>query len=483
MAYFTQLFPPVIPPNLPAYDGTKVTRIYFQVSVANSRDQFKHAQVIVNRLDSNRNALNTATYPFGMIFLKNDKIVYDSSLKMYYFELPANTLPLDVVYKLQVRVGAQDLNTVSNLNYMWLNNPSEYSQFSEWSTVCLIKPITIPVFDLVGFRSKNEDGTYVQPSYVTDNVVNVANTPGFLFTGSYSAADPRREETIQSYKMTLYEDNGTTIEPSWRELSKSGVKYIGQYEASNIQHSFDYVLERPKTYYVKYEVTSKNGYVGTKIYKVLVMYADVNLYNTFHITPDQDLAKISLHVQGKQLLLKADTATGVEPTKDAVVPESILYTHMLIQGTVKESENLDFHAISGQWVIQMRAMGINPLATKPLALKNPVFTIVEDAPATGGLYHKIKLCAVKCKISFDREPTPRYMNDFILVKEVWRKNTLIFRQERYTSFPQSDLIDPMKEYYFYIKEDNGYMDFSVEKVRTSTNSEIATAVGNYKINS
>jgi hypothetical protein len=437
----------------------------------------------VNRLDSNRNALSTVTYPLGIIFLKDDKIIYDSALKMYYFELPANTLPLDIVYKLQVRVGTQDLNTVTNLNFMWLNNPSVYSEFSEWSTVCLVKPITVPKFDLIGFSSKDSNGNYVEPSYVTDNVVNVANTPGFLFTGAYSAADPKKEETIHSYSLTLFEDNGTTVEASWNVLSESGAKYIGQYEASNIQHSFDYVLEKPKTYYVKYQVTSKNGYVGTKIYKVLVMYADVNLYNTFHITPDQDLAKISLHVQGKQLLLKAEGDAAIEPTKDATVPESILYTHMLIQGTVKESENLDFHAINGDWVVQMRAMGIKPLDTKPLALKNPVFTIVEDAPATGGLYHKIKLCAVKCKISFDREVVPRYMNDFILVKEVWKSGKLIFRQEHYTSFPQSDFIDPTKEYYFYIRENKGYMDFSVAKIRTSTNPEIATAVSNYKINS
>lgn len=493
--YNNQLFPPIISPSLPAYDGTKALKVYFQNSIANSRDQFQHVQVIIHRVDSNLNALNTATYPLGIIFIKNANILLDSELGLYYFTLPSNLLALDSLYKLQIRVGAQDLNSEGNTiqNHVWLNTPVVYNQFSEWSTVCVIKPITVPAFEMVGFTSKDINGNYIQPRYETDNIVNIANTPGFLFSGQYVVKDPLKEEKINSYQFILYEDNGTVVESSWTELSNSGVKYIGQYEATNIQHSFEYVLEKGQTYYVKLLVTSKNGYIGYKIYKVLVMYAEVNLYNTFEVTPNQDLAKISLHVEGKQLLFVANRGTIVEPTKDATVSPSILQTHMIINGTIKESNNLDFHAINGKWVVQLRALGIKPMETKAKALKNPFLTLTQNKASTTSIYNVIKLCAMKQLVSFASEATPRWRNCFILVKECWnKKGVLLLRQEKIVSFGvnkdgtilnSSLFINPLTEYYFYIREDSGYLQFEVTKLRTSTNSEIQTEVSKFTYNS
>ena len=149
---------------------------------------------------------------------------------MYYVLLPAHLLTLDVVYKLQVRVGAQDLNDSGNstLNHIWLNTPAVYTLFSEWSTVCLIKPITIPFFSLVGFTSKDSNGNYVQPVYAEAGV-NIVNTPGFLFAGQYNPLDSLKEETLSSYSFVLYEDNGTTIEASWKVVLKSEVQHSSSY--------------------------------------------------------------------------------------------------------------------------------------------------------------------------------------------------------------------------------------------------------------
>ena len=148
-----------------------------------------------------------------------------------------------------------------------------------------------------------------------------------------------------------------------------------------IQYSFDYILEKGKNYYVKFIVASKNGYTASKIYKVLVMYPEINLYNTLVIEPKPDLAKISLKVVGKQLLFIPTTGTTIEPMKDATVPESILLTHMIINGTVKETQNLTFFAINGKWVVQLRALGIKPMASKALALRNP-FLVLEENQTT-----------------------------------------------------------------------------------------------------
>ena len=176
--------------------------------------------------------------------------------------------------------------------------------------------------------------------------------------------------------------------------------------------------------------------------------------------------------------------------KDATVPSSILLTHMIINGTVKETQNLTFFAINGKWVVQLRALGIKPMASKALALKNP-FLVLEENQTTALVRNIVKVCAVKQLVSFARETTLRYINSFILVKECWKGTELIFRQERYVSFglnPNGSVLDssfpitPMTEYYFYIKEDNGFMDFDVKKIRVSTNTELQTHVDQFSYN-
>jgi len=484
--YNTQLFPPVVPSSLPSYDGLKTLKVYFKTSVANYREQFHHIQITVNRLDSNLNALNTIDYPIGIIFVKDASIFLDTTVNMYYVVLPAHLLTLDVVYKLQIRVGAQDLNSPENSvhNHIWLNTPTVYALFSEWSTVCLIKPITIPFFSLVGFESKDANGKYIEPVY-SENSVNVVNTPGFLFAGNYTPLDPLSEEKLESYYFVLYEDNGTTTEASWTVVGKSEIQH-----STTIQFSFDYVLVKNKTYYVKIIVTSKNGYTDSKIYKVLIQYPEVTLYNTLIVEPNSDLAKISLTVIGKQMMFIPTSGTTVEPMKDATVPASILLTHMIVDGTIEETQNLRFYAIDGKWVIQLRALGIKPMESKVLALKNPFF-VMKESQGTTAVHNIIKLCAVKQLVSFKRETTLRYVNSFILVKECWKGSTLIFRQERYVSLGlnkngsvlNSDFpITQMTEYYFYIKEDNGLMDFEAKKIRVSTNAELQTHIGQFSYN-
>ena len=101
------------------------------------------------------------------------------------------------------------------------------------------------------------------------------------------------------------------------------------------------------------------------------------------------------------------------------------------------------------------------------------------------------MCAVKQLVSFARETTLRYVNSFILVKECWKGTTLVFRQERYVSLglnKNGSVLDaafpitPMTEYYFYIKEDNGFMDFDVKKIRVSTNTELQTHINQFSYN-
>lgn len=298
MSYYRQLFPPVVNASAGAYDGKQIYKFYFQISISNSRDQVQHAQLAAHYLDSNENALDTNTYPLGLVFYDNEAIKYDENVKMHYVELPAELLDLDRYYKVQMRLGAQSIEGV-NLNYSWLNDPNEVNKMSEWSNVCIIKPINIPEFDIVNFFSKDNEGNYYQPSTESGNFINIAQSPSYEFFGSYYTTDRKGEETLKTYSFTLYEDNGTTVESSWKKLEESGDRFLKQYEKMNINYTFDHILENNTYYYVKFRIVTKNGYEDFKIYKIKAVYSDLTLNGlTFDVIAIPDAAKVSLNVRG-----------------------------------------------------------------------------------------------------------------------------------------------------------------------------------------
>lgn len=275
MSFYRNLFPPMLSYNLPAFDGTSTTKVYFNLSIGNDRSQVKHAQVMINKLIDNKNALNPQIYPLGLIFYKDNEILYDEQKMMYYVTLPANLLPLNNDYRLQMRLGKQNINGIT-LTTQWLNDPNNIKDFSEWSNVCIIKPITAPQFDLVNFVAGAE------PSTQQKNEVNIVNSNTFQFIGQYSS----NVESLKSYKMELYDINNTLLSSSEEKTSYP------------ISHTFDYNLFNNTYYYIKFIIKTINGYIGEKVYKVYTQFTPMPITLNMSITPLKDYAKIRINIQG-----------------------------------------------------------------------------------------------------------------------------------------------------------------------------------------
>lgn len=273
MSFYRNLFPPMLSYNLPAFDYTKETKVYFNLSIGNDRSQIQHAQVMINKLIDNKNALNTITYPLGLIFYANNGIQYDASKSMYYIVLPANLLSPNNDYRLQLRLGKQDIQDLQ-LTPQWLNDANNIKDFSEWSNVCILKPITAPNFNLINFQDN------VEPSI--ENEVNIVNSNTFQFIGSYNST-----EQLKSYKLELYDINNNLLSTSEEKTSHP------------IAHTFDYNLINNNYYYIKFIIKTINGYTSEKTYKVYTLFEELSLSLNAIITPMPDYAKIRINIQGQ----------------------------------------------------------------------------------------------------------------------------------------------------------------------------------------
>ena len=213
--YITRtLFPPIINSKMDAFSASISPRMYFDVSIMNSRESFNHMQLSIHLLNSNINALDRNTYPLGYLFVRADsskpegtaenQVMFDEARGEYYINLPIDWITkVDETHKLQIRLGEQvvsepnldgittEQGTDELMNQSWINKPENNLRFSEWSTICLVKPITKPTFGLQGFNA--EMGL---PNAAGD--INSIPSNLYNFIGFYFAEDPSKSEMLDS---------------------------------------------------------------------------------------------------------------------------------------------------------------------------------------------------------------------------------------------------------------------------------------------
>ena len=297
---YRKLYPPIIDAKMDsfnAYEGSN-PRLYFDTSILNSIDEINHMQISIYRLNSNQNALEKYDYPLGVMFIQAKRGAAEGSLEnqvytdleqdRYYIELPRDWVTtFDQYYKLQIRFGEQVITPVPNpdgdsafhgmfhevkadgtrvlINQKWLNSQENTLKLSEWSTVCIIKPITPPVFGLQGFDS---DAGYPGD----ENQLNAITSNSYSAIGYYSAEGGSADEVIDTYYIKLYNEltDGTK-----KLLEDSGIITIGEFNRASIQYPFETLLEEDVRYIIEFGVRSKSGFTGNTQYKTKVFYPSI----------------------------------------------------------------------------------------------------------------------------------------------------------------------------------------------------------------
>lgn len=287
------LYPPIIKSSLPAFNYKNSVRIYFAISTYNSLSDIAQAQVTVKYQKNNRNAMNTTRYPnkikccaITQVTAQQDQAVA-ATLAHYYIELSPDDLvdgyfDPSLIYKVQLRFSSRSWSSSSSAANL-------ASTSSEWSTVCLIKPIEIPKFyilQLGGSSLSEQTGE-------SDNVAIVYSSIEPVFTGVYVPVNAK--ESLKSWRMRLYDQSEVNL------LADSGTNQVNAYESDGGRLTFEcelpYVMSNNSLYHLKFDIETKNGYTQTREYNFTAMASasgTINAILTASVNEEDGYAAVSL---------------------------------------------------------------------------------------------------------------------------------------------------------------------------------------------
>ena len=269
------LYPPIVASSMPAFDiATNEVRIYFTLSSYNNKDDIKYIHCTVRRQSSNVNVLKGIEFksvPFSEQGLTN----FDKVLNRYYITINSSDLEngfeADVLYKVQLRFSTVKITSFTT---------SDANKYSEWSTVCIIKPIIAPDF-------------YIDEFHIAENIAsleetnqNIFNSVLSDFTGVYETKYKKIQqgqtkeyvssEVLRTWRIRLLDSSYTQENYNNIDqytLADSGVKpvisnnYINIYDNALVLNcSLPYEMTNQQEYKVLFEIETKNGYEGKVLY-------------------------------------------------------------------------------------------------------------------------------------------------------------------------------------------------------------------------
>ena len=308
------LYPPVVPTyQTPFIYSGGECRIYFSFPSYNNEGDFsKEIQVTISTQNDNRSALSKSDYPNGIAGIDYQIDPNIRGDNKYYIKIDSDDIEKgfspDTYYKVQIRFSkagfssrensySSSNSTEKSLTQKYLN--SNLENFSEWSTITLVKAIYNPSFILRPFSSNDENkniifSTGFQTLSGTLKFINTENeiqnsTTEYL--KSYRIFIYKRENDENGkIKNILYEDSGELF-----PINKNEVYY-------NITKKMD----NKSKYSISLELYTNNGYIvkqygyNFSIYKLIEAETDAN------ITVDPDIengrAKVNVSLESTEII-------------------------------------------------------------------------------------------------------------------------------------------------------------------------------------
>ena len=259
------IYPPIVASFMPAFDKKESVRVYFAISTYNSLGDIAQAQVSVHYQTNNANALNTTKYPNKIKCCPIVEVTPDvnqaiaSTVARFYItidpgDIITGNFDTSMIYKVQIRFSSKSWSSQASISDL-------ASTASEWSTVCLIKPIEIPSFSIVGL----EDDAVTAEEDEYASIVLSTLQPDFI--GVYIPVT--QTETLKYWRMRLYDSTGQEL------LADSGQRTANSYEADNGRITFEaqlkYTMSDRTNYQLIFDIETKNGYTNSKVYSFTTM--------------------------------------------------------------------------------------------------------------------------------------------------------------------------------------------------------------------
>lgn len=316
------LFPPIVASSMPAFainpnsNNNSVT-IYYTLSNYNQSEYIKNVQVSVRLQSSNNNIINNNSEilikPFTQT--EQDKIFNRYSLTINENELSENFVE-DTLYKIQLRFSSIQ---AENITARFFSDNIQH--FSEWSTVCLIKPIIPPIFYIDDFHYDKEDD-YGQE----DNAEDTFFSPFADFIGVYKTVidtDTQTEssEVLKSWRLRLYDQNNNLLKDSGQNLI-SAYNYNINNSTISFKCSLPYAFQNKRQYFIVFDIKTKNDYIDSKTYYFTTSLLDSSDDGTFQINreteyyainEEEGYIKLKFEFQSKQeynIVIRRSDAAG-----------------------------------------------------------------------------------------------------------------------------------------------------------------------------
>ena len=285
------LYPPQINTFLPAFVNTSDAIIYFSLSPYNSSSAIQRVHVsLVNQLN-NENALINAS---GILI---SSLNYDTASGMYYVVIPVtsvegNQFNINQFYKVQVRFDCYEGEVPvdeKQLNSYFLDYQN---YFSEWSSVCLIRPILQPDIQLRTFD------TYTGSNTIAFNK-GIIPISGKMFFGEGSTVET---ETLQSYQIQILNHNKTEIMMSsptiytGDNIDPNDLNYRIDLQGLDTSSSIEFVL--------RIVATTKNQYKLTKDWEFQISdFLDEETFDpTLEVSVNDEEGIATLHISNVQTI-------------------------------------------------------------------------------------------------------------------------------------------------------------------------------------
>lgn len=281
MAININLYPPIVSTYLPAFLADPgICKMYLSISQYNSFESIKNVQVTIKNQNSNLSVLNAEKYPCEVML----KTLQQEGNK-YYIDITKEDIDggefeLNQYYKVQVRFTSIDASSVSltppQAIDSWLAANQNY--FSEWSSICLIRAISTPDLEIVGWDIINNQLAWS----------NANNT----LTGKLVFADENESDSLKSYRVVLKDDVGNI-------LTDSGILYSDTFTNDNtFEYVFKYNFEVDNFYSYEIEYTTMNLYTSSTALEFfqVIQESDIDVTADILTTPEPELGCITVSI-------------------------------------------------------------------------------------------------------------------------------------------------------------------------------------------
>ncbi len=342
MAASNRLYPPILDYSMPAFaleSNQTSVRIYFALSVYNAESEIRSVHMTVRYLSSNENALADAykaKIKIAVPILDNERLTRQDR---YYVELSTDDLKEkfvpNTIYKIQLRSSALEYDSSkSSPSASWFN--ANYMNFSEWSTVALIKPINPPEYSVLGLEDADNGAS-----------VNFTSADS-VFTISYAQGDS--SEPLRQWRTRLYNGTKTTLLADSGEMLYSNYDYLPTDEKGII--AFDSILPyqmlEGQQYILQLDLLTRNGYFASSDYKFTCTPASGTDFEgdiSFFINENEGYAEV--HVTTPET-----TSTNLVIRRTSSESGSTIWEDVALKTAVNEIVDWtfrDFSIESGVW--------------------------------------------------------------------------------------------------------------------------------------